>query len=460
MKKQIKWNSGKEYDRSMYGSNDSTTPTPDSGLISFTAESSTASTKKLFKLKHCFDYYKDISDISNLNTITSITGRNIKDYVSLLDKNNNNYNEYWALTKDMKWVIEGITTLSTQNPNNAIQSWTCYGDRGGTQYDDWDFLKLFDSHNNSYFTLRANFASVDLSKTDIFVGYRGQNSVSSRQKTIYPSYSSIPYTGSAGGQYYDNGPFTPESYTVTEYYNSSTSSRFRAKAANLSDSDITPICYSTSSSSISGKLYNACKNIDNAYFKDTGTFSSSSEYETNISWTYTSKNGRSGTYSYSNSWTLDNGYDNYYKQRNFSDNTQFPTASKPYYLGSKGCSYKMYMSYFELTEPIIVQSKDILNNPNYYFKGGNWGVIHWYEPDVTHWYWRSSDGKISLEDTLIHEYCEPVICPYSYTYGSTIPIGDIKVKYQLSRPDAHEITDAKTIPIFFTKYKCEAYKKK
>ena len=443
MKSRIKWNGNQQYDRSMYGSGDTTTPTPDSGLISFTAESSTASTKKLFKLKHCFDYYKDLSGVGAW--INKSSGGQMKNYIEGDDI-------YYAITKDMVWRVNddyGSRTLTTRDYNQGISywawSWTC-------EPAGWDDAVHFNGH-------------------DPYI-------------SIYPIYNN----------------------SVKFSYDKHTNFNKLGTRYSVSSSDIGEghTDYWQSSRDVYGTLYNCTSNKGTyrmcypfpSYFSrrcssltDYATGASETCNDNELNWYIETSPNNFSSYGYASSstytdwdWYWEYEYDSNGKVKKDSNGNEikhkkYTSESKTYYSGDSqstnhpsnkclkyptkneqsGWQYYFYVDYVDIS-PVFITRTQLRNNQNYVIPEIKFTFRDSVHDGWTNWHWRDSD--MHIKETLMHEYCEPVICPYAYTYGNTISIGDIKVKYQLSRPDAHEMTDSKTIPIYFTKYRCEAYKKK
>lgn len=135
--------------------------------------------------------------------------------------------------------------------------------------------------------------------------------------------------------------------------------------------------------------------------------------------------------------------------------------------GASPNNYYFYVSYEDVS-PYIITRNDIMSNHNYYMQDfKNLTVVDYstnYDSinNVTSYdiHYHGNDNYVL--GGLLHKYCQPTICPYNYQYAGykDISIGYVDVKYRLARNNEAVSKCNKNIPVLFTAYKCEAYKKK
>ena len=133
--------------------------------------------------------------------------------------------------------------------------------------------------------------------------------------------------------------------------------------------------------------------------------------------------------------------------------------------GASPYNYYFYVSYKDVS-PYIITRNDIMNNHNYYMQDFKNLTVVDYDSNtdvfgnVTSYDIHHYGNDNYVLGGLLHKYCQPTICPYAYKYIDNINIGMIKVKYNMLKEGAQNVSDLKNIPVNFTAYKCEAYTKK
>ncbi len=370
--KQI-WNNG-QYNRNLYGSDDSIKPTPNTGLIAIKKENIEGTTKKIFCLKHCFDYYKDVD--YNATTLNGAY-RTYKNYIET-------DNIYFSITKDMYWTF------------------MCE--------DKW-----IDHYEPIYYS-NQKIGEIPVYKT----GYKYHElsaTMYNNQSIAYWKYDDdeVPYFFSDEGL----GIVSPVWYInpYNFFSNYPNSDYYIYRNTDINKTEYYP--YNIVALAIDGRN----KNRKN--------------YATEL---YTEGNNVK-VYDIENKHKLGLKYPS---PSDFSNRT---------YLDG----FKAYVTYKDVT-PYTVTKSQILNNANYYIP---YMDIH----DYNYWGWgHEDDCYVTIYATLMHEYCEPVICPYNYVYNNynNIYIGYVDIKYKLAIKGNASVPQLcfKNIPVYFSAYKCEAYKKK
>ena len=433
--------------RNLYGSDDTVKPNPGKSLISMKAEDVQGTTKKLFRLKHCFDYYKDISGAGSL-----LNGgyHQYKNYIEGDDI-------YYLITKDMFWNIscdQGQFTWSTGGKynNNAIAYWVVLNESDNAYTnDDLAIIKpIFKTNVTRKKAMkRYSYLHGHTSK------YEKQAASGDGYTTnYYYSYTNINRytTSSYNGEFDINNTY----YYALSYCGLAVSgqdenrlNKYAMELATQPGRADDFIQYYGDNNDVYHKQGTVTENIG---IHNTGY--TPSGYADSWSAWYVDKNT---TYKGSVSYTMDT----YYPLLDRTYSLKYPTennhSSYPQWDGNSCIGYDYgYVSYVN-TEPYVVKRESIINNPNY--------VIPYAHLEDSDYYGtfnnNNDDCTVTILPTLMHEYCEPTICPYSHIYNGYNGkyIGNISIQYKIKSSSINNYY-YKSIPIYFTAYKCEAYKKK
>ena len=319
------------------------------------AEDVQGTTKKLFRLKHCFDYYKDISETG---TILNGSYHQYKNYIE-------SDNLYFIITKEMYW-------------NFLIKD-----------YNQWNLFT-----QNAAYSGIAYWTNV----TD-----------------------KVPYYLSDEGQ----GIFMPIWYTNPYNYLSNYPKSLYYDERNTDINNTKYFPYNIIALGVDGKNSNR------------------TDYAVNL-WT---EKGNSKNYLIGSGEGLIIDYDKH------ALGLKYPSSSD-YEKRTYSSAIKAYVTYENIT-PYIISRNTLLNNANYYI-----GSYHVYDYNYLGW-GRTDECNVYILPTLMHEYCEPTICPYAYIYNGYNGkyIGNISIKYKIKSSSINNYYN-KNIPIYFTAYKCEAYTNK
>ena len=424
------------------------------------AEDVQGTTKKLFRLKHCFDYYKDLPVITE--TTKDMAGRTVPDYLKVDSNGNFKYFDsikYWVVTKDMYWKgvsDEGSFTWGTNwhtGGNNGISSWK----RSAVYNTDSRWYQYWPSDDHSYgdyyYYSALVYPSFVKGNSTHFSRINGTSYTYKVLEDVFDHYDYYIWqsgsNGSGGGV---GGWFKTDSSTYSSYSGQKktesvykqeyvTHSGFAKKqgSSSLNNPGICPIVIETE----------YCDDFD--YYKFNNAFSKGSK--SNVS--YTNGWGKP-------SWVPSNGTasKNYYYRADRTGTLKYPYASDTYF---KIGGYSLYVDYVDCT-PYVITKEDLKNNPNYYFPKLKIGGYQ--KDEKTGWDNSGRECRGSVSDnhyiwpTLMHEYITPTIELAHTTYLKDKFIGKIRIKYSLLLNNQTNTYEEKNIPIYFSAYKCEAYTNK
>ncbi len=503
VKRKQNWNNG-QYNRNLYGSDDSIKPTPNTGLISLKKEDVEGTSKMLFRLRHCFDYYKDLSDSSGFRH----TDDNLLiNYLQGDDK-------YFTITKDMYLNVscdEGQFTFNCKN-KEGISYWKDQISSGGKQVNWYDIGSNWFTGNKDYsyeyhyiypvFTRNLTF------KNMYEAGYR---------RTRYHAYdwvmhcSTKPVTVKVKvGSWMTGYSFEDTTYYVldqlwkekvdyglvdTTYGTSNDNqsnligifSRLGWVPSAFLDKKYYPLgvllcsdskkidMYKTNNSRFETETkYNCTNNLVTHYdlsgyynYYSTIQYNTPNEGKGIVAQT---NDGNVDTSKYYSDPDTNNTYiyetwETTLKKRN--DKIIYDEENNYRTYGASPYNYYFYVSYKDVP-PYIITRNDIISNHNYYMQDFKNLTVVDYSSNTDFW------GNVTSYDIhhhgndnyvlggLLHKYCFPTICPYNDVYNgfNEIDIGSIFIKYNMIKPGSQNVPDSKTIPVKFTAYKCEAYKKK